>query len=161
MQALKIGQGYDVHELVTNRDLIIGGVKIPYEKGLLGHSDADVLLHAITDAIIGALGLGDIGHAFPDTNPETQGIASTKILADIYQVMVEKGYRIGNIDTTILAEAPKMAPHLQEMKRIVSEILQTEIENINIKATTTEKLGFIGRREGMACEAVVLISQLS
>ena len=161
MQALKIGHGYDVHELVTNRDLIIGGVKIPYEKGLLGHTDADVLLHAITDAIIGALGLGDIGHAFPDTNPETQGIASTKILADIYQVMVEKGYRIGNIDTTILAEAPKMAPHLQEMKRIVSEILQTEIENINIKATTTEKLGFIGRREGMACEAVVLISQLS
>ncbi|CEN29059.1 MAG: 2-C-methyl-D-erythritol 2,4-cyclodiphosphate synthase [Lactococcus sp.] len=161
MQALKIGHGYDVHELVTNRDLIIGGVKIPYEKGLLGHSDADVLLHAITDAIIGALGLGDIGHAFPDTNPETQGIASTKILADIYQVMVEKGYRIGNIDTTILAEAPKMAPHLQEMKRIISEILQTEIENINIKATTTEKLGFIGRREGMACEAVVLISQLS
>ena len=161
MQALKIGHGYDVHELVTNRDLIIGGVKIPYEKGLLGHSDADVLLHAITDAIIGALGLGDIGHAFPDTNPETQGIASTKILAYIYQVMVEKGYRIGNIDTTILAEAPKMAPHLQEMKRIISEILQTEIENINIKATTTEKLGFIGRREGMACEAVVLISQLS
>ena len=161
MQALKIGHGYDVHELVTNRDLIIGGVKIPYEKGLLGHSDADVLLHAITDAIIGALGLGDIGHALPDTNPQTAGIASTKILADIYQVMVEKGYRIGNIDTTILAEAPKMAPHLQEMKRIISEILQTEIENINIKATTTEKLGFIGRREGMACEAVVLISQLS
>ena len=161
MQALKIGHGYDVHELVANRDLIIGGVKIPYEKGLLGHSDADVLLHAITDAIIGALGLGDIGHAFPDTNPETQGIASTKILADIYQVMVEKGYRIGNIDTTILAEAPKMAPHLQEMKQIIAEILKTEIENINIKATTTEKLGFIGRREGMACEAVVLISQLS
>ena len=161
MQALKIGHGYDVHELVANRDLIIGGVKIPYEKGLLGHSDADVLLHAITDAIIGALGLGDIGHAFPDTNPETQGIASTKILADIYQVMVEKGYCIGNIDATILAEAPKMAPHLQEMKQIIAEILQTEIENINIKATTTEKLGFIGRREGMACEAVVLISQVS
>ncbi len=161
MHALKIGHGYDVHELVANRDLIIGGVKIPYEKGLLGHSDADVLLHAITDAIIGALGLGDIGHAFPDTNPETQGIASTKILADIYQVMVEKGYCIGNIDATILAEAPKMAPHLQEMKRIIAEILQTEIENINIKATTTEKLGFIGRREGMACEAVVLISQVS
>lgn len=161
MQALKIGHGYDVHELVANRDLIIGGVKIPYEKGLLGHSDADVLLHAITDAIIGALGMGDIGHAFPDTDPETQGIASTKILADIYQVMVEKGYRIGNIDATILAEAPKMAPHLQEMKQIIAEILQTEIENINIKATTTEKLGFIGRREGMACEAVVLISQVS
>lgn len=161
MHALKIGHGHDVHELVANRDLIIGGVKIPYEKGLLGHSDADVLLHAITDAIIGALGLGDIGHAFPDTNPEIQGIASTKILADIYQVMVEKGYCIGNIDATILAEAPKMAPHLQEMKRIIADILHTEIDNINIKATTTEKLGFIGRREGMACEAVVLISRAS
>ncbi|MGX7048130.1 2-C-methyl-D-erythritol 2,4-cyclodiphosphate synthase [Lactococcus piscium] len=161
MHALKIGHGHDVHELVANRDLIIGGVKIPYEKGLLGHSDADVLLHAITDAIIGALGLGDIGHAFPDTNPETQGIASTKILADIYQVMIENGYCIGNIDATILAEAPKMAPHLQEMKRIIADILHTEIDNINIKATTTEKLGFIGRREGMACEAVVLISQVS
>ncbi|ATC60971.1 MAG: 2-C-methyl-D-erythritol 2,4-cyclodiphosphate synthase [Lactococcus raffinolactis] len=160
MPSLKIGHGYDVHQLVTGRELIIGGVNIPHETGLLGHSDADVLLHAITDAIIGALGMGDIGHAFPDTNPETEGIASTQILADIYQKMVEKGYEIGNIDATILAEAPKMAPHLQEMKQNIARILQTDITNINIKATTTEKLGFVGRREGMACEAVVLISQV-
>ena len=160
MPSLKIGHGYDVHQLVTGRELIIGGVNIPHETGLLGHSDADVLLHAITDAIIGALGMGDIGHAFPDTNPETEGIASTQILADIYQKMVEKGYEIGNIDATILAEAPKMAPHLQEMKQNIARILQTDITNINIKATTTEKLGLVGRREGMACEAVVLISQV-
>ncbi|QIW52200.1 2-C-methyl-D-erythritol 2,4-cyclodiphosphate synthase [Pseudolactococcus raffinolactis] len=160
MPSLKIGHGYDVHQLVTGRELIIGGVNIPHETGLLGHSDADVLLHAITDAIIGALGMGDIGHAFPDTNPETEGIASTQILADIYQKMVEKGYEIGNIDATILAKAPKMAPHLQEMKQNIARILQTDITNINIKATTTEKLGFVGRREGMACEAVVLISQV-
>ena len=160
MPSLKIGHGYDVHQLVTGRELIIGGVNIPHETGLLGHSDADVLLHAITDAIIGTLGMGDIGHAFPDTNPETEGIASTQILADIYQKMVEKGYEIGNIDATILAEAPKMAPHLQEMKQNIARILQTDITNINIKATTTEKLGFVGRREGMACEAVVLISQV-
>ncbi|GAX47071.1 2-C-methyl-D-erythritol 2,4-cyclodiphosphate synthase [Pseudolactococcus reticulitermitis] len=160
MPSLKIGHGYDVHQLVKGRQLIIGGVNIPHETGLLGHSDADVLLHAITDAIIGALGMGDIGHAFPDTNPETEGIASTQILADIYQKMVEKGYEIGNIDATILAEAPKMAPHLQQMKQNIAMILQTDITNINIKATTTEKLGFVGRREGMACEAVVLIGQI-
>ncbi|MFZ2347395.1 2-C-methyl-D-erythritol 2,4-cyclodiphosphate synthase [Pseudolactococcus chungangensis] len=160
MPSLKIGHGYDVHQLVNGRQLIIGGVNIPHETGLLGHSDADVLLHAITDAIIGALGMGDIGHAFPDTNPETEGIASTQILADIYQKMVEKGYEIGNIDATILAEAPKMAPHLQQMKQNIAMILQTDVTNINIKATTTEKLGFVGRREGMACEAVVLISQV-
>ena len=157
---MRVGMGYDVHKLVEGRDLILGGVKVPHTLGLLGHSDADVLLHAITDAIIGALGMGDIGHAFPDTNPETEGIASTQILADIYQKMVEKGYEIGNIDATILAEAPKMAPHLQEMKQNIARILQTDITNINIKATTTEKLGFVGRREGMACEAVVLISQV-
>ena len=160
MPSLKIGHGYDVHQLVNGRQLIIGGVNILHETGLLGHSDADVLLHAITDAIIGALGMGDIGHAFPDTNPETEGIASTQILADIYQKMVEKGYEIGNIDATILAEAPKMAPHLQQMKQNIAMILQTDVTNINIKATTTEKLGFVGRREGMACEAVVLISQV-
>ena len=160
MMKIRVGFGYDVHALVSDRDLWLGGIKIEHTLGLLGHSDADVLLHAITDAIIGALGMGDIGHAFPDTNPETEGIASTQILADIYQKMVEKGYEIGNIDATILAEAPKMAPHLQEMKQNIARILQTDIANINIKATTTEKLGFVGRREGMACEAVVLISQV-
>lgn len=160
MPSLKIGHGYDVHELVQGRELIIGGVNIPHDRGLLGHSDADVLLHAITDAIIGALGLGDIGHAFPDTNPETEGIASTQILADIYQKMTEKGYGIGNIDATIMAEAPKMAPHLTQMKANIATILHTAVENVNIKATTTEKLGFVGRQEGMACEAVVLIEQI-
>ena len=151
MPSLKIGHGYDVHQLVNGRQFIIGGVNIPHETGLLGHSDADVLLHAITDAIIGSLGMGEIGHAFPDTNPETEGIASTQILADIYQKMIEKGYEIGNIDATILAEAPKMAPHLQQMKQNISRILQTVIANINIKATPTEKLVFVGGREGMAC----------
>lgn len=157
MHSFKIGHGYDVHQLVEERDLVIGGVTIPYDRGLLGHSDADVLLHAVTDAIIGALGLGDIGHAFPDTNPETQGIASTKILADIYDMMREKRYAIGNIDATILAEAPKMAPHLQQMKANIALILHTDVASVNIKATTTEKLGFVGRQEGMACEAVVLL----
>ena len=159
MPSLKIGHGYDVHQLVNGRQLIIGGVNIPHETGLLGHSDADVLLHAITDAIIGALGMGDIGHAFPDTNPETEGIASTQILADIYQKMVEKGYEIGNIDATILAEAPKMAPHLQQMKQNIAMILQTDVTNINIKATTTEKLGYLGRGEAIAAEAIALISR--
>lgn len=157
MHSFKIGHGYDVHQLVEERALVIGGVTIPYDRGLLGHSDADVLLHAITDAIIGALGLGDIGHAFPDTNPETQGIASTKILADIYNMMRGKGYAIGNIDATILAEAPKMVPHLQQMKDNIALILHTDVASVNIKATTTEKLGFVGRQEGMACEAVVLL----
>lgn len=157
MHSFKIGHGYDVHQLVEERALVIGGVTIPYDKGLLGHSDADVLLHAITDAIIGALGLGDIGHAFPDTNPETEGIASTKILADIYDMMREKRYTIGNIDATILAEAPKMAPYLQQMKANIALILHTDVASVNIKATTTEKLGFVGRQEGMACEAVVLL----
>ncbi|OFI47253.1 2-C-methyl-D-erythritol 2,4-cyclodiphosphate synthase [Floricoccus penangensis] len=154
---IKIGQGYDVHELVENRELIIGGVNIPHDRGLLGHSDADVLLHAITDAIIGALGLGDIGHAFPDTNPEIAGIASTKILSDTYGKMIDKGFVIGNVDATIMAEQPKMKPHLAKMKKNIAQILHTSEENINVKATTTEKLGFVGREEGMACEAVVLI----
>ncbi|WEV60611.1 2-C-methyl-D-erythritol 2,4-cyclodiphosphate synthase [Streptococcaceae bacterium ESL0729] len=156
---IKIGQGYDVHELVEGRKLIIGGVELDHPYGLLGHSDADVLLHAITDAIIGALGLGDIGHAFPDTDPEIKGIASTKILSDTYEKMVSLGFTIGNVDATILAEAPKMKPHLYKMKENIARILHTEVENINIKATTTEKLGFVGRREGMACEAVVLIEK--
>lgn len=154
---IKIGQGYDVHELVENRKLIIGGVDIPHDRGLLGHSDADVLLHAITDSIIGALGLGDIGHAFPDTNPEIAGIESTEILSDTYDKMIDKGFVIGNVDATIMAERPKMKPHLAKMKKNIAQILHTSEENINIKATTTEKLGFVGREEGMACEAVVLI----
>ncbi|GFH40615.1 2-C-methyl-D-erythritol 2,4-cyclodiphosphate synthase [Pseudolactococcus insecticola] len=160
MHSLRIGHGYDVHQLVYKRDLIIGGVKIPFEKGLQGHSDADVLLHAIADAILGALGLGDIGHAFPDTDTATLGIASTEILSDIYKKMLEQGYEISNIDTTIMAEKPKMSPHLSRMKGNIAYVLNTRPGNINIKATTTEKLGFIGRSEGIASEAVVLLSRI-
>lgn len=154
---IRIGQGYDVHELVPGRPLIVGGVNLPFDRGLKGHSDADVLLHAITDALIGALGRGDIGHAFPDSNPELAGIASTKILAAIYEEMKQAGYRVGNLDATILAERPKMAPHLPEMKKRIADLLHMEVKDVNLKATTTEKLGFVGREEGMAAQAVVLL----
>ncbi|MBF0699756.1 2-C-methyl-D-erythritol 2,4-cyclodiphosphate synthase [Streptococcus danieliae] len=154
---IRIGQGYDVHELVPGRPLIVGGVNLPFDRGLKGHSDADVLLHAITDALIGALGRGDIGHAFPDSNPELTAIASTKILAAIYEEMRKAGYRVGNLDATILAERPKMAPHLPEMKKRIAALLHMEVKDVNLKATTTEKLGFVGREEGMAAQAVVLL----
>lgn len=154
---IRIGQGYDVHELVPGRPLIVGGVNLPFDRGLKGHSDADVLLHAITDALIGALGRGDIGHAFPDSNPELTAIASTKILAAIYEEMRKADYRVGNLDATILAERPKMAPHLPEMKKRIAGLLHMEVKDVNLKATTTEKLGFVGREEGMAAQAVVLL----
>ncbi len=154
---IRIGQGYDVHELVPGRSLIVGGVNLPFDRGLKGHSDADVLLHAITDALIGALGRGDIGHAFPDSNPELAGLASTKILAAIYEEMKQEGYRVGNLDATILAERPKMAPHLPEMQKRIADLLHMEVKDVNLKATTTEKLGFVGREEGMAAQAVVLL----
>ncbi len=154
---IRIGQGYDVHELVEGRPLIVGGVHLPFDRGLKGHSDADVLLHAITDALIGALGRGDIGHAFPDTNPELEGIASTKILVAVYEEMKKEGYRVGNIDATILAERPKMAPHLPAMKKRIADLLHMEEQAVNLKATTTEKLGFVGREEGMAAQAVLLL----
>ncbi|MVX58820.1 2-C-methyl-D-erythritol 2,4-cyclodiphosphate synthase [Streptococcus danieliae] len=154
---IRIGQGYDVHELVPGRPLIVGGVNLPFDRGLKGHSDADVLLHAITDALIGALGRGDIGHAFPDSNPELAGLASTKILAAIYEEMRKADYRVGNLDATILAERPKMAPHLPEMKKRIAGLLHMEVKDVNLKATTTEKLGFVGREEGMAAQAVVLL----
>ena len=159
MPSLKIGHGYDVHQLVTGRELIIGGVNIPHETGLLGHSDADVLLHAITDAIIGALGMGDIGHVFSDTNSETEGIASTQILADIYQKMVEKGYEIGNIDCTLCAEKPKLNPYIPQMQEILAEVMGVDVDIISIKATTNEKMGFVGREEGLAAYAVALITK--
>ncbi|NYS32584.1 2-C-methyl-D-erythritol 2,4-cyclodiphosphate synthase [Streptococcus danieliae] len=154
---IRIGQGYDVHELVPGRPLIVGGVNLPFDRGLKGHSDADVLLHAITDALIGALGRGDIGHAFPDSNPELAGLASTKILAAVYEEMRKAGYRVGNLDATILAERPKMAPHLPKMKKRIAGLLHMEVKDVNLKATTTEKLGFVGREEGMAAQAVVLL----
>ncbi|MBS7578213.1 MULTISPECIES: 2-C-methyl-D-erythritol 2,4-cyclodiphosphate synthase [unclassified Enterococcus] len=155
----RIGQGYDVHQLVDGRRLMIGGEQLPFEQGLLGHSDADVLLHAITDAIIGALGAGDIGHAFPDTDQRTEGISSTTILSEIFLMMSEKGYQVSNIDSTIIAERPKMAAFLPKMKQNIADILQISAEQVNIKATTSEKMGFIGRGEGIGAQAVVLLKK--
>jgi 2-C-methyl-D-erythritol 2,4-cyclodiphosphate synthase len=154
---IKIGQSIDIHQLRKGRDLIIGGVKIPFEKGLYGHSDADVLLHAIIEAIIGALGLGDIGKHFPDTNKEYEGISSLILLEYTYELLTKEGYKIGNIDSIILAENPKMAPYIHEMRENIAERLKTNIRNINIKATRGEKMGFIGNEEGMIAQVVVVI----
>lgn len=154
---IRIGQGYDVHQLVEERKLIIGGVEIPFEKGLLGHSDADVLLHAIADAILGALGLGDIGRHFPDNDPTFKGADSRLLLQKVWEMAGEKGYKLGNLDGTIIAQRPKMAPYIEEMKKTVARILQADLDRVNIKATTTEKLGFTGREEGIASQAVVLL----
>jgi len=153
----RVGHGFDVHELVTGRKLILGGLEIDFERGLLGHSDADVLLHAIADALLGASGLGDIGHAFPPDDPEIEGISSMDILRKSFLRVHNLGYSISNIDATILAEQPKMKPHLQVMIKNIATICEIKRSQVNLKATTTEKLGFIGRKEGMAAEAVVLI----
>lgn len=154
---IKIGHSTDIHKLVNDRDLYLGGVKINHTKGLLGHSDADALIHCIAEAIIGAIGLGDIGTHFPDTNPKYKNIDSKILLRDAYKLALDRDYYINNIDSTIFAEKPKMAPHIPKMKIVIADILQTDIENINIKATRGEKIGFIGREEGIACEAVVLL----
>ncbi|EBF5746584.1 2-C-methyl-D-erythritol 2,4-cyclodiphosphate synthase [Listeria monocytogenes] len=156
---IRIGQGYDVHKLAYDRDLIIGGVKIPYEKGLLGHSDADVLLHAITDAIIGAIGAGDIGHFFPDTDMTFKDADSAELLEEIWQKVEADGFRLGNLDATIIAEKPKMAPYVEQMKLRIAELLHAGSAQVNVKATTTEKLGFTGREEGIASLAVVLLEK--
>lgn len=155
----RIGHSTDIHQLVPNRKLILGGVQIDYELGLLGHSDADCLLHAITEAIIGALGIGDIGTHFPDNDIKYKDINSQILLSKAYSLAKEKGYYINNLDSTIFAEKPKMAPYIPKMRKIIAEILETDEENINIKATRGEKLGFIGRGEGIVCEAVVLLCQ--
>ena len=154
---MRIGQGFDVHQLVEGRPCIIGGVTIPFEKGLLGHSDADVLLHAISDAVLGALALGDIGKHFPDTDPAYKDADSMKLLARVWKLAKERGYRLGNVDATIIAQAPKMAPHIPQMVRNVAGVLEAEEGQVNIKATTTERLGFAGRGEGIAAQAVVLL----
>ncbi|MGG5342608.1 2-C-methyl-D-erythritol 2,4-cyclodiphosphate synthase [Enterococcus sp. AZ192] len=156
---IRIGQGFDVHQLVEGRKLIIGGVELPFEKGLLGHSDADVLLHAITDAILGAAGLGDIGHLFPDTDPEFKDADSIKLLREANQKVLATGFTIGNIDCTILAEQPKMKPHLDKMKENIVAACQIETNQINLKATTMEKMGFIGHEEGMGAIAVALLEK--
>lgn len=154
---MRVGIGYDVHKLVEARDLIIGGVKIDHDKGLLGHSDADVLTHALIDAIFGALGEGDLGRHFPDTDPQFKGVDSLRLLAYAKDLMDRKGYRLGNADCTIIAQAPKMAPHLSSMIDNFARILDTDRANINIKATTEEGLGFTGAKEGISSQAIVLL----
>lgn len=157
---MRIGHGYDVHKLVSGRDLIIGGVKIPYEKGLLGHSDADVLTHAIMDALLGAAALGDIGLHFPDTDEAYKGADSLKLLEHVGDLLEKKLYYIENIDATILAQAPKMRPHIESMRRNISMALKIDIDRVNIKATTEEGLGFTGAKEGIAAHAVCLIDSV-
>lgn len=154
---IRIGQGFDVHQLVAGRPCIIGGVNIPYEKGLLGHSDADVLLHTISDAILGALALGDIGKHFPDTDPSFKDADSIKLLEHVWQLAKDHGYKLGNADATIIAQAPKMASYIPEMVTVIARTLECEESQVNVKATTTERLGFTGRGEGIASQAVVLL----
>jgi 2-C-methyl-D-erythritol 2,4-cyclodiphosphate synthase len=156
---MRIGHGFDVHKLVEGRQLILGGVTIPHDLGLLGHSDADVLLHAICDAILGALALGDIGKHFPDTSAEFAGIDSRKLLRHVVGLMHEKGYCVGNLDATILCQKPKLAPHIPQMVARIAEDCQVEAGRINVKATTTEKLGFEGRGEGISAHTVVLLAK--
>ncbi|WP_052158976.1 2-C-methyl-D-erythritol 2,4-cyclodiphosphate synthase [Halobacillus sp. BBL2006] len=153
----RIGQGFDVHQLTEGRKCIIGGIEIPYEKGLLGHSDADVLLHTIADACLGAIGEGDIGKHFPDTDPEFKDADSGKLLQHVWQIVKDRGFDLGNMDCTIIAQAPKMAPYIEEIRSNIAVLLDTESGRINVKATTTEKLGFTGRKEGIAAQAVVLL----
>ena len=157
---MRVGHGFDVHRLVDGRKLILGGVEIPFERGLLGHSDADVLLHAICDAILGALAAGDIGKHFPDTDPAYKGIDSRELLRQVVGLMWQKGYVLGNLDATILCQRPKLAPHIPSMCRHIADDCRVEIEQINVKATTTEKLGFEGRGEGISAHAVVFLQKI-
>ncbi len=154
---MRIGMGYDVHKLVPNRDLILGGVKIPHELGILGHSDADVLLHSIMDALLGAAALGDIGKHFPDTDPAYKGADSVKLLEHVGRLIREAGYSIENIDATIIAQRPKMRPHIDTMRRNIKEALGIELDQINVKATTEEGLGFTGNEEGISAQAICLL----
>ncbi len=157
---MRVGMGYDVHRLVEDRDLILGGVKIPYEKGLLGHSDADVLLHAIMDALLGGAALGDIGRHFPDTDPEYKGISSLRLRAHVGKLIEDELYVIGNIDATIIAQRPKMAPYIEQMRANVAETLKLNISQVNIKATTEEGLGFTGSGEGISAQAVACLQTI-
>ncbi len=155
---MRVGMGYDVHRLVENRDLIIGGVTIPYEKGLLGHSDADVLLHAISDALLGAAGLGDIGKHFPDSDPAYKGISSVILLEKVGELLEEKGFLIENIDATIIAQAPKMRPYIDSMQENIAKALGIEVGQVNVKATTEEGLGFTGTGEGISSQAICMLT---
>lgn len=157
---IRVGIGYDVHKLVENRKLIIGGVDIPYEKGLLGHSDSDVLIHAIMDSIIGACKKGDIGKLFPDNNPEFKDISSIELLKRVYQFIKSDDYKIINIDSVIVAQKPKMAPYIESMEKNISECLNIPVDSVSVKATTEEELGFTGRKEGIAAKAVCLVEKI-
>ena len=157
---MRIGHGYDVHKLVEGRDLILGGVKIDYEKGLLGHSDADVLLHAVSDALLGAAGLGDIGHHFPDTDPKYKGADSLELLREVYRKISEKGFRVGNIDVTMIAQKPKLKDYIPQMQENIAAAVNVSPDRVNVKATTEEKLGFTGTGEGMSCHAVCLLEEV-
>lgn len=157
---MRIGQSTDIHRLVEGRKLILGGVEIPHEKGLEGHSDADALTHAIAEAILGAFALGDLGHHFPDTDEKWKGVNSLLILKEVGKMMKEKGYQIGNVDSLILIERPKMKPHIEQMRKNYSEILECDIDRISVKATRGEKLGFVGREEGVLAQAVVLLEEI-
>ncbi len=154
---IRVGFGFDVHEFAENRKLVLGGIEIPHHKGLLGHSDADALLHAVCDAILGALSLGDIGKHFPNTDERFKDIESRLLLKNVYEFISAKGYEIGNLDVMLLLEKPKIAPYIEPMRKVISEILKVEIEDVSIKATTTETLGFVGREEGIAAMATVLL----
>lgn len=154
---MRIGHGYDVHRLAENRKLILGGVEIPYEKGLLGHSDADVLTHAVMDAFLGALALGDIGKHFPDDDPEYKGADSIKLLKHVYRLVCDKGYKLGNLDAVILAQAPKLSPYIEKIRENISSVCNCDISQVSIKATTEEKMGFTGDGSGMAAHCVLLL----
>lgn len=156
---MRIGHGYDVHKLVKDRDLILGGVKIPFELGLLGHSDADVLLHAVSDALLGAAGLRDIGHHFPDTDPAYKGADSLELLRQVGERIAAKGYRISNVDVTLIAQRPKVGAHIPQMVTNIARALDLDVDRVNVKATTEEGLGFTGNLEGIACHAVCLLEE--
>ena len=158
---MRVGMGYDVHKLVEDRDLIIGGVKIPHTFGLLGHSDADVLLHAVMDALLGAAGLGDIGKHFPDTDPQYRGISSVRLLEHVARLLGERGYIVGNIDATIIAQRPKMRPHIDQMRENMAKALKIDVDQINVKATTEEGLGFTGSGEGISSQAICAIEKFT
>ncbi|MDP8101736.1 2-C-methyl-D-erythritol 2,4-cyclodiphosphate synthase [Phocoenobacter atlanticus] len=157
---MRIGHGFDVHSFGSDKPLIIGGVTIPYEKGFIAHSDGDVALHALTDALLGAVALGDIGKLFPDTDPQFKDADSRGLLINVYQKVREQGYKVGNVDITIIAQAPKMRAYIDQMRQTIADDLQCDVMQVNVKATTTEKLGFTGRGEGIACESVALLVKI-
>ena len=156
---MRVGMGYDVHRLVPDRDLVLGGVTIPYERGLLGHSDADVLLHAVMDALLGAAALGDIGRHFPDTDPKYKGADSLRLLEMVGELVKQEGYKIANIDATIIAQKPKMSPHIESMRENIARVLEADISQINVKATTEEGLGFTGEGAGISSQAICLLEE--